>query len=133
MNCHLWKAGEAFEVRDLNRWTHRVCTDCNEKRVCRGRCGQALSRHEFTETEWKEAAKSSFRRGKRKNCMQYGRQQKPCSKCKQMKEVAQFSARMKKEADEHRICLACQRHRSKPNTWKCIACKKAQPKSQFSQ
>ena len=61
--CHFWKSADAFRGDDLSRWVHRVCIDCNEKRMCKA-CNQAKTKEEFTEEEWKMVLKTNGRRGK---------------------------------------------------------------------
>ena len=131
-NCHIWKTESAFAEKDLSYRFRRVCKDCDEKRVCRGQCGLALSKDAFTDQEWREALLPKSTRGKCLECMERNKPEKTCKKCKKLKLVSQFSTRMKKEAEEDWVCLSCQRRRSKSNTWICIACKTSKAKSDFS-
>ena len=131
MMCHFWKSADAFRNDDLKCWVHRICMDCNEKRVCLA-CGMPKAMDEFTAAEWVEAAKTR-KRGKCKNCMRHGQTVKLCSKCNQRKDESQFAPDQFKRSANIRRCLECQRHRSSPSLWKCNVCKTSQLQSNFSQ
>ena len=49
MNCFEWKSASAFDDKNLQRYAHRVCTDCIEKRPCIA-CGVAKVQEDFTPT-----------------------------------------------------------------------------------
>ena len=65
-NCGLWKGETAFAPKYQQNWSlrTRVCTDCDERRVCRGKCKESKSEPEFTAPEWAHAGKPHGTQGK---------------------------------------------------------------------
>ena len=129
MNCHFWKATEAFNDADLcYQRFRRVCKDCEEKRLCRGECGRHLSKTNFTDGEWKEASKQ---RGRCKDCMKRNKQpeMQECLKCNKSKAECEFS----KKAWTHprqRYCTECAL--TTRGQWTCIGCKDVFAKEMFA-
>ena len=131
--CGLWKREEAFEASQ--RWPAclktRVCTDCTEKRQCRGQCGKYLEKGKFTSSEWNHAGCPTDKQGVCKDCMRINQETKTCCKWKNRFFESQFgSHRMWRRGDEERVCLGCRK--AKPGVWKCIECKEDKCKSEYS-
>lgn len=70
MKCKQWLAEDIY---DPITWRQRRqskfwCNPCSRLRLCRGKCCQEKSEHEFSVQEWLEAGKPSSRRGHCLDC-----------------------------------------------------------------
>ena len=127
-NCGLWKGETAFAPKYHQNWSlrTRVCTDCDERRVCRGKCKESKGEPEFTASEWAHAGKPHGTQGKCKKCMLYGKEHKVCASCTESLAREAFKGIHESDDqwfsnDKERKCIKC---REKAKTQKCSKCNK---------
>ena len=140
MNCFLWKSASAFDEKNLQRYVHRVCVDCIEKRACI-ECGVAKVQEEFTPREWIETTKHTRGRqqGRCKACMTRNKPQqalRQCiGQCGQLKPQSEFTPAEWAEAAKHRSgrergrCKACMARNQLQKV--CSMCGKSKEESEY--
>jgi hypothetical protein len=109
-NCGVWKSEDSFPKEYRTNWSlrTRVCTECEERRRCRGKCKEAKPKTEFTASEWVEAGKPHSRQGKCQKCMGAFQSTKVCSgPCKKRLPFDSFGKRQWEKSDDSRKCKDC--------------------------
>ena len=137
--CGDWHAEPMF---DPPMWRKREisdvwCKNCLEQRQCRNpACGKRKTRCDFTDSEWKHAAKPSSSQGRCQVCMRQRQEERLCSVCKgRFPQAMHFSARMWRQGnDQTRKCNACSQARNQTEvpTRECIICHKFLTQTFFS-
>ena len=126
-NCGLWKSEAAFTQKFHHNWClrTRVCLPCDERRVCRGKCGEAKGKLDFTDGEWERAGWPHSAQGKNKKCMSKNQETKVCGGCKKdfgrvgfQKAGGSDDQWFSKDSD--RRCVDCRKKQA--GMWKCTAC-----------
>ena len=136
----MWKSASAFDEKNLQRYVHRVCVDCIEKRACI-ECGVAKVQEEFTPREWLETTKllTGRKQGRCRACMARNRPQpvlRQCvGECQEMKPQSEFTTREWEEAGKRLSgrqqgrCKACMARNRLQKV--CSMCGKSKEESEY--